>query len=66
MCFVELTFGVLHPGKNLIYADYLQLMANILMRVEEGQFRRVHINLPPRHMKSMMASVLLRRLATWS
>ena len=58
MCFVELTFGVLHPGKNLIYADYLQLMANILMRVEEGQYRRVLVNLPPRHMKSMMTSVL--------
>jgi hypothetical protein len=58
MCFVELTFGVLHPGKNLIYANYLQLMANILMGVEEGKYRRVLVNLPPRHMKSMMTSVL--------
>jgi len=58
MCFVELVFGVLHPGKELVYADYLQLMANILMRVEEGRLRRVIFNLPPRHMKSMMVSVL--------
>jgi len=58
MCFVELTFGVLHPGKKLIYADYLQLMADLLMRVEEGKYKRVLVNLPPRHMKSMMTSVL--------
>jgi hypothetical protein len=31
MCFVELAFEVLHPGKKLIYADYLQVMADILM-----------------------------------
>jgi len=58
MCFVELTFGVLHPGKKLIYADYLQVMADILMGVEARDFRRVLINLPPRHMKSMLTSVL--------
>jgi hypothetical protein len=58
MCFVELAFGVLHPGKTLIYADYLQVMADILMRVEEGKYKRVLVNLPPRHMKSMMTSVL--------
>ncbi len=58
MCFVELAFGVLHPGKKLIYADYLQVMADTLMGVERGEFRRVLINLPPRHMKSMLTSVL--------
>jgi len=58
MCFVELAFGVLHPGKKLIYADYLQVMADVLMGVEDGDFRRVLINLPPRHMKSMLTSVL--------
>ncbi len=58
MCFVELAFGVLHPGKKFIYADYLQVMADILMGVEGGEYTRVLINLPPRHMKSMMTSVL--------
>jgi len=57
-CFVELTFGVLHPGQKLAHADYLGLLAYILMRVEEGRYRNVLINLPPRHMKSMMVSIL--------
>ncbi|WP_041300239.1 hypothetical protein [Hyphomicrobium sp. MC1] len=57
MCFVEMTFNVLHPGSNLVYADYLQVLADLLMRVEEGRYRRVNINLPPRQMKSMMVSV---------
>ncbi|WP_414463767.1 hypothetical protein [Hyphomicrobium sp. DY-1] len=57
MCFVDMTFRVLHPGSDLVYADYLQVLADLLMQVEEGKYRRVNINLPPRHMKSMMVSV---------
>lgn len=58
MCFVELTFGVLHPGQELDYADYLGLLTRLLMRVEAGRYRRLLVNLPPRHMKSMIVSVL--------
>lgn len=58
MCFVELTFGVLHPGQELDYADYLGLLTRLLMRVEAGRYRRFLVNLPPRHMKSMIVSVL--------
>jgi hypothetical protein len=57
MCFVELVFDVLHSGDQLIYADYLGLLASLLMGVEQGQYQRVIINMPPRHMKSMMVSV---------
>jgi predicted phage terminase large subunit-like protein len=57
MCFVELVFDVLHPGDPLIYADYLGLLASLLMRVERGKYQRVIVNMPPRHMKSMMVSV---------
>lgn len=56
-CFIELTFSVLHPGKPLIYADYLELMAQIMMKVRDGKWRRVIVNLPPRHMKSMIISI---------
>ncbi len=56
-CFVELTFGVLHPGQKLAHADYLELLATVLMRVEAKRYRHVIINLPPRHMKSMMVSI---------
>ena len=51
-------FPVLHPGQKLIYASYLGLIATLLMRMEQGRYRRVIVNLPPRHMKSMLASVL--------
>lgn len=58
MCFAELVFPVLHPGKHLAYADYLDVLAAVLMRVEEGRYKNVLINLPPRHMKSMMVSII--------
>ena len=57
-CFVELMFPVLYPGKKLIYAPYLELIATVLMRVDQGAKRNVIINLPPRHMKSALVSVL--------
>ena len=57
-CFVELMFSVLYPGQKLVYADYLQVIATILMRVAQGKYRNVVINLPPRHMKSALASIL--------
>ena len=57
-CFTELAFSVLHPAQKLIYAPYLEVIASVLMRVEEGRWRNVIINLPPRHMKSVLTSVL--------
>ena len=57
-CFVELMFPVLHPGQELVYAGYLELIATLLMRVGQRRYRNVMINLPPRHMKSALASIL--------
>jgi len=57
-CFVEVMFNVLYPGQKLVYAQYLELIATVLMRVEQGRYRNVIINLPPRHMKSALASIL--------
>jgi phage terminase large subunit-like protein len=57
-CFVELMFPVLYPGQELVYAGYLELIATLLMRVGQRKFRNVVINLPPRHMKSALASIL--------
>ncbi len=56
--FAELAFPTLHPGRDYVHAPYLEVMGELLMRVEEGARRRVIINLPPRHMKSMLCSVL--------
>ena len=57
-CFVELMFPVLYPGQELVYAGYLELIATLLMGVAKRAYRNVVINLPPRHMKSALASVL--------
>ena len=57
-CFVELMFPVLYPGKKLVYASYLEVIATVLMRVAQRVLRKVIINLPPRHMKSALTSIL--------
>ncbi|HEY5203503.1 MAG TPA: hypothetical protein VIJ63_02735, partial [Roseiarcus sp.] len=57
-CFVELMFPVLCPGQKLVYAGHLEVIATTLMRVGHGKYRNVVINLPPRHMKSALASIL--------
>jgi hypothetical protein len=56
--FFELAFPVLHPGKKLIHAPYIDLIAAVLTRIAEGKYRRAVINLPPGYMKSMMVSVM--------
>lgn len=42
-------------------------MALAMMRVEQGRYRRVIVNLPPRHMKSLIVSIfyVAWRLAAW-
>jgi phage terminase large subunit-like protein len=57
-CFVELMFPILYPGQKLVYAGYLELIATLLMSVAERSCRNVIINLPPRHMKSALTSIL--------
>jgi hypothetical protein len=57
-CFVELMFPVLYPGQELVFAGYLEVIATLLMGVGRRKYRNVVINLPPRHMKSALASIL--------
>jgi hypothetical protein len=57
-CFVELMFPVLYPGQELVYAGYLEAIATLLVGVAKRAYRNVVINLPPRHLKSALASVL--------
>jgi predicted phage terminase large subunit-like protein len=57
-CFVELMFSVLHAGQELIYAPYLELIANRLMQIEKDEVHSLIINMPPRHLKSILTSVL--------
>ena len=52
-------FPVLYPGQELVYAGYLEVIATLLMRVGQGRYRNVVINLPPRHMKSALERRML-------
>jgi predicted phage terminase large subunit-like protein len=56
--FVELMFPILHQGKGLDHAPYIDLIIEELVRSRRGGHRRIIINLPPGFMKSMLVSIL--------
>ena len=56
--FVSLAFRVLEPGTKFDPAWYLDAMAAALMDVERGDCQRLMITIPPRHLKSLIASIM--------
>lgn len=56
--FVELAFPVLHPGKSLIHAPYLDVLVAMMESCAAGRRPRVIVNLPPGFMKSMLISIM--------
>ena len=57
--FVERAFMELHPAAMLQWNWHLDLIASRLEDVFEGRTTRLIINIPPRSLKSIMASVAL-------
>lgn len=55
--FAERCFHDLNPQADLASNWHLEVIAAKLTAVSEGQIRRLIINLPPRHLKSLMASI---------
>src|SRR5689334_6436632 len=55
--FVGRCFADLNPQAQLALNWHLEVIAAKLMEVWQGKIRRLIINLPPRHLKSLMASV---------
>jgi predicted phage terminase large subunit-like protein len=55
--FIEKAFATLAPGQKFVFAWHLRAIAFQLERVRRGEIRRLIINLPPRSLKSIMASV---------
>jgi predicted phage terminase large subunit-like protein len=55
--FCEMCFRELHNGQHWIDAPYLRLLEHLFARCHHRELRRLIINMPPRHMKSMFASV---------
>jgi hypothetical protein len=50
-------FKDLNPQTSLATNWHLEIIAAALTAVREGKIRRLIINLPPRHLKSLMASI---------
>src|SRR5215471_6209271 len=57
LSFVARCFCDLNPQVELAMNWHLEIIAVKLMEVREGKIRRLIINLPPRHLKSLMASI---------
>ena len=55
--FAERCFHDLNPQAELAMNWHLEVIAAKLTAVQEGKIRRLIVNLPPRHLKSLMASV---------
>src|SRR5215475_8074592 len=55
--FVARCFHELNPQAELAMNWHLEVIAAKLTAVRQGKIRRLIINLPPRHLKSLMASV---------
>ena len=55
--FAARCFGDLNPHAELAMNWHLEVIAAKLMAVRQGKIRRLIINLPPRHLKSLLASI---------
>jgi predicted phage terminase large subunit-like protein len=55
--FVEKVFLTLSPGQIFIRSWHIDAIASALERVRRGEIKRLIINMPPRSLKSIMASV---------
>jgi hypothetical protein len=55
--FAARCFHDLNPQAELAMNWHLEVIAAKLTAVREGRIRRLVINLPPRHLKSLLASI---------
>src|SRR6266403_2048139 len=57
--FAQLCFSELNPQTAFLPNWHIEVIAGKLAAVREGKVRRLIINLPPRHLKSLLASIAL-------
>lgn len=55
--FIQQAWDVIEPGTTYIDNWHIELIAEHLQAVNDGELRRLIINIPPRHMKSIEATV---------
>jgi predicted phage terminase large subunit-like protein len=56
-CFAERCFYQLNPQTAFLMNWHIEIIAAKLAAVREGKIQRLIINLPPRHLKSLLASI---------
>jgi hypothetical protein len=56
-CFAERCFYQLNPPAAFLMNWHIEVIAAKLTAVREGKIRRLIIKLPPRHLKSLLASI---------
>ncbi len=57
VAFIERAFYTLNPTQEFLRDYHIEAIAHHLEMVERGEIRRLAIALPPRHLKSICASV---------
>lgn len=55
--FIEQAWPILEPANPFSHNWHIDLIAEYLRAIEAGQIRRLIINIPPRHTKSIVATV---------
>lgn len=59
MPFVRLTWKVVEPTTPFVYGWHLDAVSDHLEAMIRGELRNLIINIPPRHMKSLLSNVFL-------
>ena len=57
--FIQESWGTVEPGREFYDNWHIDAIAEHLQAVVEGDIRRLIINIPPRHMKSIAVAVAL-------
>lgn len=55
--FIKQAWSVIEPGTQYVDSWHIHLIGEYLQAVNEGQIKRLIVNIPPRHMKSIEATV---------
>ena len=55
--FIRQAWPIIEPGTEYIHNWHIDLISEYMEAVNEGQIKRLVINIPPRHMKSIQATV---------
>ena len=57
--FLRFAFRELHPSDPLVETTHIDILADYLEKVAKGEITRLIINMPPRSLKSLSASIAL-------